>query len=606
MWVIEDFQEPTWTNPSDFLNKHKVRFATLNDFALSLNEFAETLKGQLTNIIHEDYTEFVTISKKLVQLGDIMATLIKTLNNAESTVDHASKALQQSFQPLKSRAEKLQKIRRDSAICSLALETIDELQRISKQITDNMDMYVYMDMSISLTVIKTKISVIDQPALNKPISAECYRLENMLKAKVIEEFIKEVKNRDTTNLGIIFGTIVLGNYQEDMHEAFSKMFITPLLDEFMQFSRNKTPNSDRVFKRLIEFIKDESSPLNFVINNSPSIFDFSFCSLWNSINKWLCSRLIFPVGSSSEIMESYNLFNDFLMTIESTFRSQETVKIFRKSYELEEIYKLLSLDVYVQLISIDLLSKAEELLQQDPEETEGEFKLSTTTKYIELIKSVYSPTLFIPEQMSDFTVLAVKLILSLVRYAEIQTKYRARFVVDLYHISDLIIEIAPIEQKEVMELTSSKIKETASAIKESAVSELLKSMSESISSLLRVGSSKDSIKQTLQMYDNWPAGLFLSDGGVTERVIRGVLGEFSGQSRAKIEKMRVNLRNIQAVRGKGAGMQILENINETKKRLLGDVDLLRSYSAEKGVDVTSELSELVEFLTADEEQERDN
>ena len=313
-WKLTDFLEPSWTNPDDFLTKYKDNFEDLRSFAASLDQFTETLKSQLTLIIHDDYTEFVSISKQLLQLGDTMGSLLKSLQSAEKQVEKASSTLEESTQPFKVHSEKLHSVRHEYAICTLALGAIEQLQMIESQLeqVDN-NLYKLLDISIGFVVTKAKLIGLDQPSEQKPIEAEYYRIYDSYKNVIKTKFLEFLKKRQKDNLLCIFNASIMSGLSDFLQLSFSEVISQVLISPLDGQKNKRSGNAFTVLDSFIKYLQDTKNEFNYLISISPNIFDFTLNSLWPALSSWMDTYLSFSIGDPEEQMKSYRQLLFFLI-----------------------------------------------------------------------------------------------------------------------------------------------------------------------------------------------------------------------------------------------------------------------------------------------------
>ncbi|EAY16589.1 hypothetical protein TVAG_434260 [Trichomonas vaginalis G3] len=455
---IEDFQDQNWTNPGEFLLKHKDHFSSLNDFASALISYGEVLKARLTTIIHDDYTEFVTVAKQLIQLGDSMTELIKSFSNAQNAVEHATKNLQQASQPVKAQTEKLHKIRIEEAVCKLALDIVISLENIKSKLTTDTHPAIFLDSAIGLAITKAKLAGINQPALSIRIEASYNKIFKDFTNKLSSAFIDSVKSRDISSLSIILHATILSDQFQLIYKSFSDMFV---IQEVQKLNISKKTKSISILNSLIDTIMDQNGYIHFIYENSLPIFDFILNSVWPSLSDWIIRNVEIPLSDAKAVHTSYILLIKLINEIEKLCRSKISVnKIHNSIYDIQ-LYDKLKLKIYPQLVSTELNPQVEQIIQANPNLIDGEFKVSTSSQLFDIIKLIFSEEYFILNEIGDFLILMMKICLVYKEFCQNSVKFKSHLAFDIRTFIRKLKSVTPIECDEPLKLVSNSLLETS-------------------------------------------------------------------------------------------------------------------------------------------------
>ena len=599
-WEISDFQDPVWKDPNTFLLEHKDKFGSLQEFANSLNSYSEKLKNQLTNIIHQDYTEFVTISKQLLQLGELMNSLIKDLTNAENTIDKAAKTLQQNLQPLKAHSEKLHKVRKDAAINQLALDAIQNLQNIENQLkTSDSSIYSFLDASIGLAVVKAKISGIDQPALSLPITKEFDRLSSVFNEKLANSFVKTVSERNREDLGVIFNAAILSNFDKKLYEVFQTAFLKPTIEkEFPKVLEKNKANSHIILPKLQSIIEDENGFVQLVISKSPPIFDFAANSIWPFLGQWLFRTIIFPIGSITEMHDAYNMWMHFVNTVEKLCKSKKAIKTIRKSQVMEHISSnKLKIGLYPQLVTIEITSHLSKIYQEPVSIAPEPYFLSPMEQIINEIKNCFTEPYFIPEKAQDYVILTMKIIISYCDFVRQQKQNKAYIVLSMRKLSSFIRNEIPKDYQPALEIAANYIDQEAQSIEDIIVNKVLDDTLQRMeyiqSILLPIDSKMPTERSVLapdvfKPYRNWIENKKnpLNSQKIAEKVVDKVFEKFDELSHSVINTQRSRNQSIMKYNN-NANIDPKNKVIRLKKQLLLDLQCYVDIAKTFGVDATA-------------------
>lgn len=457
---LSDFQDPTWTNTNDFLLKHRNRFESLNSFADALNSYGEELKSRLTTIIHDDYQKFVSISKQLLQLGDYMAELIKSLTNSENAVDNAVKTLQQSIQPIKAQTEKLHKIRIEEAICKLALEIVISLENIRGKLNTETTPDVFADVAIGFAIARAQLKGIDQPALSIRIQADFDKIFNDFTTKLCNAFVKSIKEKDDISLQQILIATILSNQFNSIYKAFSDAFV---LEELKNLKK-KNKDACETLQQIKYIINNTDGPINYIHDKSLAIFDFALYSVWPNISDWIVKYVDFPVGTIKELHDAYIKTMEVIAEMEKLCRSKEAIIELRKSPGMVLIFKNMKIDFYTNLVSIKIIQDIPQAENHNPEIIDEDFKLSTTKIVFDQVKRCFSSEYFVPERAGDFVITAMKIVLIYIELSKSFPKSKSFFAYDMKILAGKLEQVIPDSYKQAISMACQSLIENSTKL----------------------------------------------------------------------------------------------------------------------------------------------
>lgn len=596
-WKLADFLEPSWTNPGDFLVKYKGNFDDLRRFSQSLEKNTENLKSQLSQIIHQDYADFVLISKQLLQLGEYMANLLTGLQTAEKEISKASNTLLSSSQPLREQSERLQSVRHEASLCEIALESIENLQNISKQLQNKDDIYSFFDVAVGFSVTKAKMIGIDQPALTKPIGMEYDKLMKKFVIQLNQRFINAIRDRNTDDFLLLLNISIVAGLQTEFYKSFSDAFILTKLTEIEQKIRinKRTTNYDIVFSTLFDILTLDQSPIVFIAKTAPKeTFDFCFNSFWTIVSPWLEKNLMFPVGNPTEQFKAFKQWNQFIDVVESLCSQPDLI---RNQQITIKIKGNIRLDIYAQLIGSDTLTKANAHFKEPIQKINGDFCLSVSEQVFKLFQNLFNENIFIMEQCKYFGVIAMKLMASFQQYVLAQKQFQPEFIKDCQAMSTKLLEVSPINLCKAFELT---IVKEFSIVTQKIEDLIIESISEKcivtldyiqdLSSLnLRSSvSASPKVQTTLQPYMQWAKseGSIIASSIIMAKVVENVLKVFKEKSFAKLSDIQKTYESIYKLRKDKADPNLFK-VDGIKNQLLTDVQYIANIARSQKVLVDS-------------------
>lgn len=604
-WKLTDFIEPSWTNPDDFLTKYKDKFQDLRSFSNSLKQYSQTLKDQLTTIIHDDYTEFVSISKQLIQLGDTISELLKSLRTSEKAVAAAASQLEESTLPIKSQADKLYNVRHEYAVLSLALEAIERLQMIESQLNQtDLNIYKFLDISIGFAVTMAKLTGLDQPSERKTIEAEYAILYKSFQNKLKMKFLELLENRRKEELLIIFNSAILSGLETFLEVTFSEKIKKELLDPLNNKRSQIMGNSIDVLTLFIKYVEDESNDFNYLFSISPNIFDFTLNSLWHTLSQWMDSYLSFPLGNQEGQKKSFELLSQFLGICEHKCTSVESVLAIRNSPVTERIMAKLRLDLYTQIISNQILTETDKLFNEPLKADGSQYFLSFTEKFIEVYSNVYKPELFIPEQSKDFAIISMKMIASLINFAnKASFAHQPFFVADFQKLGPELLTLTPDFMRNAMKIATNSLETTSQQLQTQLIETISNNCNKHLSYIQEltgfdsktITTTKGAI-QTINTYLDWEKSsrnacstiAFFTD------VLKNILNCFYKLSAEQLETLKGRQKVLMKIKQthtpqstKSESKRNYFSPEAAQKQLKHDIEYICNVARERGVDVES-------------------
>jgi len=595
---MSEFLEPSWTNADDFLVKHRDSFNDLKDFYNSLETFTDTLKSQLTSIINDDYTDFVSISKQLLQLGENMNILLKILKVSDSMINQTINNLSVSILPYRAQYDKLLAVKHESLTCLIGMECIESLQWIEKMINNSQDVFFLYDIAIVFSMILAKMKRIDQPALVKPIQNEYNKLMGLFAISLSSSFINSIKNRLKENLFIILNSAIIVGLEDQLYSTLSDDQVKPFLKSLEVFKKY-----DRIITSILEFVSNPNGIIRFLVEVSPNGFDFIQFSLWPCVSYWLEAKIIFPISNANEIHCSYSLFFNFISNIESLCKSHHCILEIRRSSKMKSLIRKLRLDIYAQLIVVEICDQAESLLKDPikPLPNGEQFQLSLTQPFINLFQKFFADDVFIKEQSQDFAVLAMKLLASFEGFVKIQEQFLPRFIVDARSMLRIIIEICPPHIQPPIKLAISSVLNTIDVLEGIQISRVTKLCVDKLDYIHSMSSQLFSSTNTSQRvpsqmasevmapYNKWAIGegSLLANNTNLTTVVTSVLNIFAKQSRDLVEKLKNQLKSLQLFRRNKQSdpNQSLFSVDLARKQLKLDLEVIANYARSKQIQV---------------------
>jgi hypothetical protein len=567
----------------------------LRGFANSLEHFTNSLKTNLTTIIHDDYADFVSISRQLVQLGEHMSTLTQALQHSGKAVAKASTDLEASMQPLQVHSEKLHSVRYEHAICSVALDAIEHLQRIEGALTENCDIFAFLDVAVGLSVSRAKVSILERPSERRPLEQEIDGLHQRFCEVICERFMAVVNQRNEEHLSIVLNSVILCQLESEIYDTFSRVFLGPFLR-----SLDSRVNCD-VFSEASRFITSHDSDFSFVYHRSPLTFDFMIRSFWPIVSAFMSEKLGFPMGDRVEQHKNYQQWINFLDVCESHCRSKAAVKRLRQSREYHLIRDKLGLNVYAQLVSKRIFDDLDRFFSDEPAKNPP-FRLRVSGEVQSRYECMFRPDTFVPEQAKDFAIIGMKLIHSLNRFAlSAEQRTLPLFVSDLRQLTAVLADLTPVFLRPAMNCAVHSLDDTARNLVNTVLRNVVREFTDALEYIdgafaaTRSGVASARLISAVKTFREWAAkdGALINDDDFFARFLAPILAEFLRRANDTLTNVR---RTAEVMKKIGKGSLDPEN---AKSQLRTDLQHIQVFAKDRPgvkIDKMPGYNELVELL----------
>lgn len=603
-WKITEFLEPLWTSPEAFLAKHRSEFSDYRSFSSSLFSFTDFLKSKLTAIIHDDYTEFVSISNQLIQVGSTINNLINTLETTENSLDKSSLRLREQMQSIKPQTDKLYDIRHEKDACLVALDIINKMENVEKQLVDCDDeIECFLDIAIGLSYVKVKMDGLE-PAEKRVLLCEYEKMWNEFCKKIQERIIEVIKKKENDNLLILLNAVVLTGIQDLVYNLFFSCFLKDLFDKINGVKQKV--NGRLIFQIILDYLKNANNELLYVINETPETFDFAYYSFWKTISALLDSNVSFPIGDLNEQFDCYKKVKEFFNILESLCKTKENILKIRNDQYSKNLIKKLRLDIYGQLISNQIYLKAEEIFQKPVTKISNEFSLSISPIFLTFYKDIFNDDKFVIEQSKDFAIIAMRLIASLNKYAISSSKQiQTSFIYDLHLMKDYLMESTPIHLRKTLSIPIESLELTSQKIKDNIIQELTQACVNNIKYISQMNGTSvqnsplkpsSNVTKALLPYFYWAKseGVNIASNEILSHIINELFNNFYNLSNTLLTSIRNDLEKLIVFRKRKSPNADVDkssinlfNIEGIKSKLKVDVEYIANIARGKQIEVDS-------------------
>lgn len=543
-----DFLTPNWNALKFIEAQQNPNFGEILNWLI---EGENSLKSQLTSIIHDHYTEFVSISKQLIRLGEYNNSIITQLESSEENLIKSTENLKNSTQGIIPLKEKYRNLEKEILNTQIADETLTLLHSASHHL-ENKDIYSMLDCAIELSLAKTTLRKLDQPALVNPISKGLKTISSQFTNSLSEVFIRSINDQHKEDLSIISNAIILSGNISLIYESFSNNFINPLIKTITLPSATE-PNSNEILSSLVDFLLKDNNPIQFANDNTPSCFDFMYGSFWPKISSYLKDKIIFPLIPIGAIKSSYDFWRQFQDVCEKFCKSKNAVSFIRNSKETKIIEEKMLLEVYVQRITSQIYDKANDYFSNLSNLNANDM----ANFFLELCASFFSKEKFINEMARNFCSSYRTLIYSLCSRSKSANFQQLPFYYScLKLVKTKVTLILPEFCSKVGELAEIEIQKCMNEIEDKLIEELSNQCSEAVRTCIMVISGQKSkipssyVKEIFKKYRDWSKqmeqnNLDIGSKDFFRRIFENTMEFFYKEAEKSIEAEKTRRATIQ-------------------------------------------------------------
>ena len=568
-------------------------------------------KNQLTDTIHKQYTDFVSISKQLIQLGEYNNQITTHLKIAQDNLKKSTenlKAITQGIIPLKQKQRALQY---EILSTKIANETLSLLQSASNhvenafiyqsnssnqennetinltnndnsnnsQISDNEhNFFLFLDAAIELSMANAtllKLSDQNQPALFIPISNGYQKIASKYTKSLCDAFIYSIYHEKSEELSIISNSAILSGNISALYDTFSSEFIFPLQNS-IAIPHNNIPNSIELLSPLVSFLMKPTNPLQFVYQNTPDCFDFMRGSFWPNISLFLRNKIIFPIGQIGTVKSCFDFWRQFQTACEQLSRSLETIQLIRNSENTKIIEEKMHLDIYVQLFSNQLFKNANQFFsdisQDNTNNSQNQKTPEIISKFIlNLCQTLFSSDSYIPEMVRSFCSSYRKIIFSFCNKAnEVEFDQMSLYLASIRLIIPHISEVLPEYCKNIGKLVEEELHQCEEEVEKKIVKELSSQCSSRVKTFMTIISRQNSntpssfVKEIFKPYKEWsqsPISYNMFNSQLFSRVFEEMMILFYNEAKSALENERKRQETIQMWQGTNSSTDKSSNDN---------------------------------------------
>ncbi|XP_020580665.1 conserved oligomeric Golgi complex subunit 2 [Phalaenopsis equestris] len=462
--------EPLWFKKSSFLSADfdpesyiaDLRtFVPLESLGAELRSHLATLKSELVELINRDYTDFVSLSTRLVDVDSSVARMRAPLADFRDKVGAFRIAVDNSLSSLRGGLRQRAEASAAREILERLLDTFHVVSKVEKLIKElpttvsgsSADLVLSNENSLQPAEIGTNFRV-TQSILLERIASEMNRIKFSISNAKDLPFIVNMEKRiqNTTemldnSLGNCFKD-GLEHHDEDAiynclrayaaidntaaaEEIFRTVIVTPLIQNIIAYNQSQIidgSSSDELeecYKKIKQCIKSDCKfilDISSIENSGLHVFDF----LANSILKEILVAIqkgkpgAFSPGKPTEFLKNYKSSLGFLTYLEGYCSSKSAVSKFRLQTVYVEFMRHWNIGVYFSLRFQEIAEALDSTLMAGTvipvdnlyrnQENSGILTLKQSVMLLESLRSCWSDDVLVISCADKFLRLSLQLI----------------------------------------------------------------------------------------------------------------------------------------------------------------------------------------------------
>ncbi|CAI9108741.1 OLC1v1008418C2 [Oldenlandia corymbosa var. corymbosa] len=404
---------PPWLNPTAFVGPEfdpesyisDLRaFVPLETLRSELQSHLSSLQKELVDLINRDYSDFVSLSTKLIDIDACVVRMRAPLLDIKEKILAFRDAVDASLVALKSRLKQRADANQTREVLELLLDTFHVVSKVEKLIKELPDVPVDLangyvnsgakDNGFSLQNVENGTSLREtQSMLLERIASEMNRLkfyiahaqnmpfiENMEKrvqgASLLVDtslghcFIDALEHRDANAIYNCLRAFAALDNIKNAEEIFRSTVVMPFMEKIFPAGGDgkSTDELEQDYQRIKQFINDDCKfLLEISAAENSGLHVFSFIA--NSILKEVLSAIqkgkpgAFSPGRPTVFLKNYKSSLDFLAHLEGYYHTRSAVAKFRSEAVYAEFMKQWNIGVYFSLRFQEIAGTLDESLR---------------------------------------------------------------------------------------------------------------------------------------------------------------------------------------------------------------------------------------------------
>ncbi|XP_066594880.1 conserved oligomeric Golgi complex subunit 2 [Prorops nasuta] len=356
-----------------FLQNHRknVKLEAMRD---DLGIYLKLLRSAMIDLINRDYSDFVDLSSNLIGLDKAINDLEIPLGQLKEEVMQVRQVLDDEIQAVTKNLKSSQQIREKKQ----SLHSLAHVYELLRKLFHILSIEISGEKRLIIDVLEQ--AVVEYNELNfhmcrcksyltREQEEESNKLENLLISHLNELFLTSLNNKDTALLTRCLRIYVILDRISIAENLIAKRIIGPLVDDIIN-EENLQNGLHNIYQQLLNIISLEMKQLLditlYADRASINSFNFLVNSFWTEVEDKIERNIksIFGPGNPELFHNRYKETLEFLITLEATCRTPESLNALRNNSQYKHFLKKWNLPVYFQIRFQELAGTVEASLME--------------------------------------------------------------------------------------------------------------------------------------------------------------------------------------------------------------------------------------------------
>eukprot|EP00240_Pyramimonas_obovata_P002752 CAMPEP_0118923858 /NCGR_PEP_ID=MMETSP1169-20130426/2236_1 /TAXON_ID=36882 /ORGANISM="Pyramimonas obovata, Strain CCMP722" /LENGTH=755 /DNA_ID=CAMNT_0006864913 /DNA_START=219 /DNA_END=2486 /DNA_ORIENTATION=- len=434
-----DLTEPLWFRKEAFLaNDFEAdvyvndlrRYVPLTTLRTELDNHLVSLNSELVELINKDYTDFVNLSTKLVDVDGAVLRMRAPLIELQTKLRNVRKDIVRALEAIQSALARRQEAANMRSTLELMLDTANVVAKVEQLLAE----FEQLDKSSSGD--KTRARVLER------IASEVNRLKFYVARGQDLSFVKSMMPRiknaegqlsdglqeclssalDNKNQLVTLHCLLAYAAMDNVagaETAVRQVVVAPVVSKLLSSAPEST-ELRVLYKTLLEGFESQCSFLLDIIKQQHAgihVFDFVGNALLAEVDAALLESrpVVFSAGVPSTFLTNFRASLEFLEQLEKYCLTRQSLNAFRSSTIMSAFLKRWNTSVYFTLRFQEIAGALDQALgsftlNKVESKKGGQFAMSATTVVWECLEKCWADEIFLPALSDRFLKLALQLL----------------------------------------------------------------------------------------------------------------------------------------------------------------------------------------------------
>jgi hypothetical protein len=419
-----------------FVNDCRKR-VSVEDLRTDLESYFKYLKSAMIELINNDYSDFVTLSSKLVGLERAISKVSLPLQQVNKDVYMMQLAMRSVLLEVSRQLKERKSLQMEKVHLELLVDVIDCVESVEGLMNiDNRneaDTQVPKEISMLRVAVEFNhlqylVSETQGDDLVQEMLPRIQHITDVLYSSLEQVFCSGLREVDRVRLYNCLHTYSTINQQKIAEDVFRTVFVRPCVEEVISSVQFGEDGVKKMFDRILGFVHSRCAILQGVtegvVQEDKRLgrvkplggYDFLVNSVWPEVVSGLEKRapVVFAPGNPDTFYKNFTVANTFLEDMEVLCGTEQRVRLFRSHSSYSCFMSKWTLPVYFQIRFQEIAGELEHILTSPLEKcTEGEWELCVFSTAWKGLQTSWKDGVFLPPLVHKFWKLTLQILLRL-------------------------------------------------------------------------------------------------------------------------------------------------------------------------------------------------